>query len=67
MKEIIDLIKELEELVKTTPEKYMEVKLCLFSSCNDNPNLINFLNIAFEMVEEKMPLLIEMKEGSGVA
>lgn len=51
-----------EELKKTTPDDYQQIKLILLA-VTKNSILLGFLNQVFEAIEAGRPLLIEMKEG----
>lgn len=56
-----EIIEELiKELLKAAPEDYEEVKLMLLA-VNKHPRTLKFLEEMFSLVEEKRPLLIEMK------
>ena len=56
-KTVEELIKE---LLKAAPENYEETKFVLLA-VTQNPRLLEFLEEMFSLVEEKRPLLIEMK------
>lgn len=51
-----------EELTKTTPDDYLEIKMVLLAAVKEKPRLNKFLHFAFELAEKRRPLLIEMKE-----
>lgn len=56
-----ETIEELiKELLKAAPEDYEEIKLMLLA-VNKHPRTLEFLEKMFSLVEEKRPLLIEMK------
>lgn len=52
------------EMQKCTPDDYQEIKLVLLSCNSKKPAVIEFLRVAFELIESKMPKLIEMREGA---
>ena len=56
-KTVEELIKE---LLKAAPENYEETKFVLLA-VTQHPRLLEFLEEMFSLVEEKRPLLIEMK------
>lgn len=56
-----ETIEELiKELLKAAPEDYEEIKLMLLA-VNKHPRMLEFLEKMFSLVEERRPLLIEMK------
>lgn len=56
-----EMIEELiKELLKAAPENYEETKFVLLA-VTQHPRLLEFLEEMFSLVEEKRPLLIEMK------
>lgn len=57
---VVDFI---TEMLKTTPDDYMEIKLVLVAHSAEKPALAHFLQKVFELVEARRPRLIEMKGG----
>ena len=55
---VVDFI---TEMLKTTPDDYMEIKLVLVAHSAGKPALAHFLQKVFELVEARRPRLIEMK------
>ena len=55
---IVDFIME---MLKATPDDYMEIKLVLVAYSAGKPALVHFLKKAFELIEARRPRLIEMK------
>lgn len=55
---VVDFI---TEMLKTTPDDYMEIKLVLVAHSAGKPALVHFLQKVFELVEARRPRLIEMK------
>lgn len=53
------------EMLKTSLDDYEGIKLILLAHSAEKPGFTNFLHKAFELIEEKRPLLIEMKGGVG--
>lgn len=51
------------EMLKTTPDDYMEIKLILMAHSAGKPALTHFLQEAFKLIEARRPRLIEMKGG----
>lgn len=51
------------EMQDTTPDDYMEIKLIMLVVNAGNTVVLNFLRIAFELIEARRPRLIEMKGG----
>ena len=49
------------EMLKTTPDDYMEIKLILMAHSAGKPALTHFLQEAFKLIEARRPRLIEMK------
>lgn len=49
------------ELLDTTPDVYQEIKYTLPVRMQDEPIIVRFLYEVFEFVENRRPLLIEMK------
>lgn len=49
------------EMLKTTPDDYMEIKLILMAHSAGMPVLTHFLQEAFKLIEARRPRLIEMK------
>lgn len=49
------------EMLKTTPDDYMEIKLILMAHSAGKPVLTHFLQEAFKLIEARRPRLIEMK------
>lgn len=54
------------ELLETTPDDYMEIKLILLTYSAGNPALTHFLQEVFKLIEARRPRLIEM-QGSVIA
>ena len=55
---IVDFI---TEMLKATPDDYMEIKLVLVAHSAGKPALAHFLKKAFELIEARRPRLIETK------
>ena len=51
------------EMLKTTLDDYMEIKLIMLAGNAGNTVVLNFLKAAFELTEAHRPRLIEMKGG----
>lgn len=51
------------EMLKATPDDYMEIKLILLARSAGKLALTHFLQEAFELIEAHRPRLIEMKGG----
>ena len=51
------------EMLKTTPDDYMEIKLILMAHSAGKPAFTHFLQEAFKLIEARRPRLIEMKGG----
>ena len=51
------------EMQDTSPDDYMEIKLIMLAVNAENTVVLNFLRMAFELIEARRPRLIEMKEG----
>ena len=51
------------EMLKATPDDYMEIKIILMAHSADNPALLHFLQEAFKLIESHRPLMIGMKGG----
>lgn len=51
------------EMLKATPDDYMEIKLILVAHSAGEPDLTHFLQEAFKLIEARRPRLIEMKGG----
>lgn len=51
------------EMLKTTLDDYMEIKLIMLAGNVGNTVVLNFLKAAFELIEAHRPRLIEMKGG----
>ena len=49
------------KLLDTTPDVYQEIKYALLVRMQDEPIIVRFLYEVFEFVENRRPLLIEMK------
>lgn len=49
------------EMLKTTPDDYMYIKLVLMAHSAGNPALIHFLREFFRLIELHRPRLIEMR------
>ena len=49
------------EMLKTTPDDYIEIKLIMLAVYAGNAAVLNFLRVAFELIETCRPKLIEMK------
>ena len=56
---VMDFISEMR---KCSPDDCEYIKLVLLSHSNKKPNVMNFLQIAFTLIESKRPLLIEMTD-----
>lgn len=52
-----------QEMVKATPDDYLQIKLCMLAANQDNPAVVKLLQCVFEIAERRRPLLIEMKGG----
>lgn len=52
------------EMLKAAPDGYMEIKLIMLAMNADKPAVLNFLRMAFELIEARRPRLIEMKGGT---
>lgn len=51
------------EMLKTTLDDYMEIKLIMLAVNAGNTVVLNFLRMAFELIEARRPRLIELKGG----
>lgn len=51
------------EMQDTSPDDYMEIKLIMLAVNAGNTVVLNFLRMAFELIEAHSPRLIEMKGG----
>lgn len=51
------------EMLKATPDDYMEIKLILLARSAGKPVLTHFLQEACKLIEARRPRLIEMKGG----
>lgn len=51
------------EMLKTTPDDYMEIKPILMAHSAGKPALSNFLQEVFKLIEAHRPQLIEMRGG----
>ena len=52
----------ISEMLKCSPDDYMYIKLVLMAFSSKKPVVMNFLQIAFALIESKQPLLIEMTD-----
>lgn len=57
------IVEFITEMLKTTPDDYMEIKLILMAHSAGKPALTHFLQEAFRLIEAYRPRLIEMKGG----
>lgn len=57
------IVEFITEMLKTTPDDYMEIKLILMAHSVGKPALTHFLQEAFKLIEARRPRLIEMKGG----
>lgn len=57
------IVEFITEMLKTTPDDYMEIKLILMAHSAGKPALIHSLQEAFKLIEARRPRLIEMKGG----
>ena len=57
------IVEFITEMLKTTPDDYMEIKLILMAHSAGKPALTHFLQEAFKLIEARRPRLIEMKGG----
>lgn len=51
------------EMQDTSPDDYMEIKLIMLAVNAGNTVVLNFLRMAFELIEARRPRLIELKGG----
>ena len=51
------------EMQDTSPDDYMEIKLIMLAVNAGNKVVLNFLRMAFELIEARRPRLIGMKGG----
>lgn len=51
------------EMLKVTPDDYMEIKIILMAHSADKPAILHFLQETFKLIESHRPLMIEMKGG----
>lgn len=54
----------ISELLKTAPDDYTEIKVILLCMNANKPEVINFLQVAFALIEKKRTPLIGMKGGA---
>lgn len=52
------------EMLKASPDDYMEIKIILLAHSTGKPVLVHFLQEAFKLIELRRPQLIEMKGGA---
>ncbi len=57
------IVEFITEMLKTTPDDYMEIKLILMAYSAGKPALTHFLQETFKLIEARRPRLIEMKGG----
>jgi len=55
------IVEFVQELLKTPPEAYTEIKAILLSINTGKKALLNLLHKTFAFVEERQPKLLEMK------
>ena len=55
-----------EDLVHTSFDKYMRLKMIGLAITADNPKLQEFMKELFAVVEKHRPVMIEMKGGAAV-
>ena len=51
------------EMLDASPDDYIEIKLIMLATNAEKPVVLNFLRMAFKLIEARRPLLIEMKGG----
>ena len=51
------------EMLDASPDDYIEIKLIMLAMNAEKPVVLNFLRMAFKLIEARRPLLIELKGG----
>ena len=51
------------EMQDTSPDDYMEIKLIMLAVNAGNTVVLNFLRMAFELIEARRPRLVELEGG----